>query len=460
MEPFRHHIYVCTQQKPEGAPSCTANGSPRTLEALRRAIARQGLGDEVQVTTCGSLGLCGSGPNMVVYPEGVWYSGVQPSDAEEIVREHFGRGQVVERLLSGESAAVREEIDTNKRKMLAAFKARDEAGLLPDDLQKEINGFRESRALLTAVELDLFSTVGSGADAETVARALGTDPRATETLLNALVALEVLEKEDGAFRNAPVAARYLAAGGEDDSRAALLHTVHLWPRWSTLTDCVREGTSVIGKKGKPEGPSDTSQEDEWTTAFIAAMHKNASFRAPLVVRALELEGVERVLDLGGGSGAYSIAFARALPELRAEILDRPGVVPIARRHIEEAGLGERVTARVGDLRDEAYGSDYDLLFLSAICHMNSPEENRAMFRKAFEALSPSGRVVIQDFILNADKTGPRTGALFALNMLVGTRGGSSYSMEEYEDWLRSVGFEGIRQIRLPGPTDLLEARRP
>lgn len=460
MEPFRHHVYVCTQQKPEGAPSCTAHGSPRTLEALRREISLQGLGDEVQVTTCGSLGLCGRGPNMVVYPEGVWYSGVQPSDAEEIVREHFGRGQVVERLSSGKPAAVREEIDTNKRKMLAALKAREDAGVLPDDLQQEIRGFRESRVLLTAVELDIFSAVGSGAEARNIAESLGTDPRATEALLNALVALEVLEKEAGVFRNAPVAARYLAAGGKDDSRAALLHTAHLWPRWSTLTDCVRQGTSVVGKGGKPEGASDTSEEDEWTTAFIAAMHKNASFRAPIVVRSLDLEGVERILDLGGGSGAYSIAFARALPELRAEILDRPGVVPIARRHIEEAGLGERVTARVGDLRDDGYGRDYDLLFMSAICHMNSPEENLAMFRKAFEALSPSGRVVIQDFILNADKTGSRTGALFALNMLVGTRAGSSYSKEEYEDWLQAVGFQKVQLIRLAGPTDLLVAQRP
>jgi len=396
---------------------------------------------------------------MVVYPEGVWYSGVQPSDAEEIVREHFGRGQVVERLSSGKLDAVREEIDSNKGKMLAALKARDDAGLLPMDLQEGINGFRESRVLLTAVELDVFSAVGPGADAGTIAESLGSDPRATEALLNALVALEVLEKEAGVFRNTPVAARYLAAGGRDDSRTALLHTAHLWPRWSTLSDCVRQGTSVLGKERGPEGASDTSEEDEWTTAFIAAMHKNASFRAPIVVRSLDLVGVERILDLGGGSGAYSIAFARALPELRAEILDRPGVVPIARRHIEEAGLGERVTARVGDLRDDGYGSDYDMVFLSAICHMNSPEENLAMFRKAFEALSPSGRVVIQDFILNADKTGPRTGALFALNMLVGTRAGSSYSMEEYEDWLQSVGFEAVQQIRLPGPTDLLVARR-
>jgi (2Fe-2S) ferredoxin/SAM-dependent methyltransferase len=460
MEPFHHHVYVCTQEKPEGAPSCTANGSPRVLEALRREIGKQGLGDEVQVTTCGSIGLCGRGPNMVVYPEGVWYSGVRPEDAEAIVREHFGEGKTVERLLSGDRTTLREEIDTNKRRMLAALKAREDAGLLPDDLRKEMNGFRESRVLLTAIELDAFTAVGSGANAEAVAEALGTDGRATETLLNALVALGVMEKREGVFRNAPVAARYLSAGGKDDSRAALLHTAHLWPRWSTLTECVRQGTSVTRREARRGPSSGVLDDDEWTTAFIAAMHKNAAFRAPLVVQAIGLEGVRRVLDLGGGSGAYSIAFARARPELTADILDRPEVVLIARRHIEEAGLTDRVKARAGDLGDEEYGSGYDLVFLSAICHMNSPDENQVMLRKTFDALEPAGRVVIQDFVLDPDRTGPRTGALFALNMLVGTQAGSSYSGNEYEGWLREAGFGEIDRFGLPGPTDLMVGRRP
>lgn len=454
MEPFRRHVYVCDQKKPEGAPCCSANGSAEVIAALRREIGRQGLADQVQVTTCGSLGLCGRGPNMVVYPDGVWYSTVRPPDVEEIVREHLAEGRVVERLSSGDGATVRAEIDDNKRRRLASQAARDEAGALPDDLQQSINGFRESRALLTAIELDVFTAVGEGADAPTAARRLDTDPRATEALLNALVALKVLKKRDGVFRNTPVAARHLAAGAERDARTALQHTVHLWPRWSTLTECVRRGTSVAA--GRPE-----ARADGWTTAFIAAMHRNAALRAPLVVRAVGLEGVRRVLDLGGGSGAYSIAFAQARDDLTADILDLPDVVPIAQGHIDEAGVSERVRTRVGDLREDAsYGSDYDLVFVSAICHMNGPDENRAMLEKAYAALAPSGRVVIQDFILDADKTGPRTGALFALNMLVGTRAGSSYSEEEYGGWLREVGFEEARRIPLPGPTDLVTARRP
>ncbi len=452
MEPFRLHIYACDQKKAEGAPSCSANGSAATIEALRREIAEQGLAADVQVTTCGSLGLCTRGPNMVVYPEGVWYSGVHPADVEEIVREHLGEGRVVERLLSGETPAVRREIDGNRQKMLAALKAREDAGMLPEDVRQSANGFRESRVLLTAIELDVFTALGQGAVAADVAGKLGTDPRATESLLNALVALDLVEKRDGTFTNGAVARRYLMEGAEHDARAALMHTVHLWPRWSTLTECVREGTSVTlgAQEGRP---------DAWTEAFIAAMHHNASVRAPLVVNAVGTEGVRRLLDVGGGSGAYSIAFAQAGEDVTAEILDVASVLPITRRHIDEAGLTGRITTRAGDLHDDGYGSDFDLVFLSAVCHMLGPDENRAMLRRAFEALAPSGRVVIQDFILDADKTGPRTGALFALNMLVGTRAGGSYSEEEYAEWLTGVGFRDVRRVRIPGPTDLMIAGR-
>lgn len=453
MEPFHYHVYVCTQHKPDGAPCCSANGALETLQALRCALAEQGLADAVQVTTCDSLGLCGRGPNMVVYPEGVWYSGVRPEDVEKLVREHFGKGRVVGRLVSGEQPAVRAEIDDNKRRIIAALKARDEAGVLPDDLQQSINGFRDSRVLLTAVELNVFTAVGEHADAAAVARKLSTDPRATESLLNALVALGLLSKHDGKFANTPTSARYLMAGAGDDSRSAIMHTVDLWSTWSTLTECVRKGTSVTTREtGRGN--------DAWTEAFIAAMHKNATARAPIVARAVELDGVRRFLDLGGGSGAYSIAFAQAKQDLTADILDVERVVPIACRHIRAAGLSDRVKARVGDLHDDSYGSDYDLVLLSAICHMLSPEENQVVLAKAYAALAPSGRVVIQDFILLPDKTAPKTGVLFALNMLVGTRAGNSYSEQEYTSWLRDAGFKDICRQPLPGPTDLVISRRP
>ncbi len=128
MEPFRHHVYACQQEKPGNAPCCSARGSAAVLDALRKELGAQGLGDEVQVTTCGSLGMCERGPNMVVYPEGVWYSGVQVADVPEIVREHFKGGRPVERLANREAAVLKKEILENRAKAMAALRAAQAAG--------------------------------------------------------------------------------------------------------------------------------------------------------------------------------------------------------------------------------------------------------------------------------------------------------------------------------------------
>ena len=123
MEPFRYHVYVCTQQKPNPeAPSCPNRGSAQVLDALRAELGKAGLADEVQVTTSGSIGLCTRGPNMVVYPEGIWYSGVQVADVPEIVKEHFMNDRPVSRLANKDAAALKAEILENKRKALAAMK--------------------------------------------------------------------------------------------------------------------------------------------------------------------------------------------------------------------------------------------------------------------------------------------------------------------------------------------------
>jgi cyclopropane fatty-acyl-phospholipid synthase-like methyltransferase len=271
-------------------------------------------------------------------------------------------------------------------------------------------------------------------------------------LLNALTAMAMLTKQDGTFRNAPVAARYFVKGSPDDAQAAMMHTVHLWDRWSTLTDCVRAGTAVSHEEMRERG-------EDWTQAFIAAMHRNAVERAAQVVQAVGTEGVERLLDVGGGSGAYSIAFARASAKLQAELLDLETVLPIAQSHIEKAGLAGRIKTGAGDLRSGTLGEGFDLVFVSAICHMLSPEENLDLLKRCHAALAPNGRVVIQDFILEADKTAPKSAALFALNMLVGTEAGSSYSEEEYSTWLRAAGFQDVRRVRLPGPSGLMLGTR-
>jgi len=304
------------------------------------------------------------------------------------------------------------------------------------ELMTSMRAFMESRTLLTAVELDVFEAVGDGATAEGVARVVGADARAMEMLLNALVSLGAMEKRDGVFRNTAVTAGWLTGPGS--ARTGLMHSVNLWRTWSTLTEAVKAGTSVM-----PPGVED--RNEEWTRAFIAAMHQRAASDAREMVRLVGAAKMQRMLDVGGGSGAYSIEFARANPELRATVLDQPHVTRLAREYIAAAGLPERVTTQDGDLRLDSFGEGYDVVLVSAICHMFGEEENRDLLRRCCRALRAGGRVVVSDFFLDADRTSPQQAVLFSLNMLVGTRSGASYTEDEYREWLMGAGCVAVER---------------
>jgi (2Fe-2S) ferredoxin/predicted O-methyltransferase YrrM len=445
VEPYRYHAFVCTQEKGEGVPCCAAAGSFTVLNALHRELGAKGLAEQVQVSSCGCLGVCDSGPVMIVYPEGDWYTKLKSSDVPEIVSSHFEGGEKVARLLRTDYGAMKAEIVDHHHKYLAMLKGKDLAGVLPDDVNEMIRGFMASRAILTALELDVFTAVGEGGTPKQIASKIQGAVRATEMLLNALVSLELLEKRDGVYTNTPVAARFFVEGTADSARSAQMHTANLWKRWSTLTQAVQAGTTVAPKL-----------DNGFVKPFIAAMDHNARGRARAVVQAVEVNGAKRMLDLGGGSGAYSIAFAKAAPDLQCEIVDVPEVLTLAHEYVRKAGLSDRISTRAGDMLSVPLeAGNYDLVLLAAICHMFSPEENQKLLERAYAALAPKGRLVISDFVLEADKTAPRFAALFALNMLVGTRAGSSYSEPEYDGWLKQAGFAEIKRVRMPGPANLM-----
>src|SRR5262245_36818150 len=165
---------------------------------------------------------------------------------------------------------------------------------LPETLQQTLRAWQESRILLSAIELDLFTAVGSGATGVEVAARAGLDPRGADVLLHAVAALGLLEKRNERFFNAPLAQGHLCADSPQDLRAALRHLGNQWGRWSHLTEVVRSGQPAPLTRAH-------ASDDE---SFIAAMHLNASTRAPRVVAALDLSTARTALDLGGGSGAY------------------------------------------------------------------------------------------------------------------------------------------------------------
>src|SRR5450759_3169761 len=393
MEPFLFHLFVCTQQKPEGFPSCPASGSFAVLDALDREIQARGLNHDVQLTTCGCMGLCDEGPVLVVYPAGVWYRRVRPSDVSEIVGTHLIDGQPVDRLVWNDAPAMKAMSVEHGEKFRAAMAARDKAGMLPDRLDQTIRGYMPSRCILTALELDIFTAVGDGADAEKIGTRINANARAVGMLLNALVALGLLSKSGDDYKNTPESARFFVHGSKDNHRNGLLHTANIWHRWSTMTDAVRSGTRVPLDRNI-DRDDDRDDTPAWTRNFIAGMQRHAKDRAPLVVKTLGTAGVRRILDLGGGSGAYSIAFAKACPDVQCEILDIPEVVPLTAEYVSQAGVAAQVKLRPGDMLQDDFGSGYDIIMLNAICHMFSEEQNREIFRRANRAAT--GGVVLAE----------------------------------------------------------------
>ena len=305
--------------------------------------------------------------------------------------------------------------------------------------------FMESRVLLTAVELDIFTPLAHRAmTAEELAGALGADLRGTTTLLDAVTAIGLLEKEDGRYRCASDAAELLSRDSARSVVPMLRHSVALWRRWSELTEVVRRGTPA-------PRPAEPEQREEDRAAFIGAMHTVASRMAAEVVAAIGAGNATRLLDIGGASGTYTQAFLEASPALEATLFDLPPVIEMARRRLSTTGVIERVHFVTGDFYQDELPPGHDLALLSAIIHQNSAEQNVELYRKVFRALEPGGRLVIRDHVMNDDHTRPRRGAIFAINMLVGTAGGGTYSFKEIQAGLEAAGFEAVRLLQADEP---------
>jgi SAM-dependent methyltransferase len=273
-------------------------------------------------------------------------------------------------------------------------------------------------------------------------------------LLDALSGLGLLEKKNNRYQTAPAVVPFLTSTGSHAVLPMVMHAAKLWKTWSGLTDIAR-GTRSLDK-----ATAYTRSENE-LQAFIGAMHVVNIGLAPKIVAIVNPGDARALLDVGGGPGTYTLAFLQASSSLRATLFDQPAVVELARPRIEAAGQLHRVTFAPGDFYQNELPAGHDLAFLSAIIHQNSFEQNVDLYRKIFNALLPGGRLVIRDHIMQADRTHPVAGAMFAINMLVGTIGGGTYTYPEIAEGLKQAGFERIRLIQEGEQMDgLVEAYRP
>ncbi len=318
----------------------------------------------------------------------------------------------------------------------------------PAELMEMANAFRISRVILTGYELGIFSILQEARTSSEIAGKSGTDPRATDRLLNALVAIGLVEKNKDKFSNTTFSSKFLVRENPG-FLGGLGHMLNIWKTWSTLTESVRTGKSIAIEN------SIEDRGNEWREAFIAAMHARAPQQAKEVASLLDLSKTTRILDIGGGSGAFSFEFIRKNKKIKAVVFDLPTIVPITQGYIDREGFSGSVTTMAGDYLKDGFGKGYNFIFLSAVIHINSPDENRSLIRRCNAALDKGGQLVILDHIMNDDRTEPKAGAIFALNMLVGTEKGDTYTESEIETWMRDAGLKEIRRADSTQGTSLM-----
>lgn len=306
----------------------------------------------------------------------------------------------------------------------------------PNKIRELANGFQVSRIILTAVELNIFTILDKHLlPSSEIAKQINGDERATDRLLNALVSLGFLNKVHEKFYNSDAASLYIVKG-KPEFMGGLFHSNELWKSWGTLTNAVKEGTSVY--KG------DGSNKD-WTESFIAAMHYRAAKEAKILAMMLNLSSAKKMLDVGGGSGAYAMGMIETNPELNAVIFDLPNVIPLTKKYVETFSQKDKVSYIEGNYLTGDFGNGYDIILLSAIVHINGNEQNLELIKKCAASLNRGGQIVIKDWVMNEARTEPLGGAVFAINMLVGTKCGDTFTETEMRNWFTSCGITKIER---------------
>ncbi len=318
--------------------------------------------------------------------------------------------------------------------------------LHPGQLLEMSGGYWKACALHAAVKLDLFTAIGRGRlECEEIATGINGAKRGVTMLLNALTAMNLLEKIDGKYANTPSALTLLSKDSPRYIGHIIMHHHYLMESWQKLDQAVLSGEPVRERA--------VFADEERRKSFLMGMFNIAMGMAPQLVPQIDLTGRRRLLDLGGGPGTYAIHFCLHNPDLTAVVYDLPETRPLAEDTIAKFNLAERIEFQDIDFVREEIKEKYDVAWLSQILHGEGPEECGRIVNRAVSALEPGGLIMIHEFILNDTMDGPLTPALFSLNMLVGTPKGQSYSEKQIKDMLVDAGVKDIQRHPFRSPSD-------
>lgn len=328
--------------------------------------------------------------------------------------------------------------------------------LISDDSVNAIleiaTAYQKSKILLTACELDLFTHLGSEAKtAKEIAIATDTHERSIERLMNALSAIRLLEKKGNRFTNTKGTRRFLVHG-QPEFIGDMTHISHLWNTWGTLTETVRQGKPIVYQ--------DLSEKsDEWLESYVDSLHWRASMIAPDVISLINLTNVNRVLDLGGGSGLYAMEFINAKPGVKATVFDIPQLLKHAEKHIIREGHQDDIKLMPGDFLKDDYGSGYDLVFISNVIHIFSIWDSIKILQKVYDSLNKGGVVIIEEELLSDSRTSPEQASILSVNMLVNTKGGDALTETDVWIMMREAWFNDIQRRNTDFGTALMIGKR-
>jgi ubiquinone/menaquinone biosynthesis C-methylase UbiE len=333
------------------------------------------------------------------------------------------------------------------------------APVTPERIFQFAFGYAPPLILEAAIKHHVFDVLDSGPKSlKEIHAATGASERGLSAILNALVGLHFLAKDaQGIYSLTAESAAFLVSTKPGFQGGLIRHSSeHLVPRWLHLNEVVATGKPVAAVN--QQGPGSEFFSEFVNDIFPMSYHVAQELAAHLNLKSAE--GKVSVLDLAAGSGVWGIALAQSSDQVHVTAVDWHGVIPVTSVTVARFGLTPQFSFVEGDLQEADYGKGHNVATLGHILHSEGVERSKALLVKTFEALAPGGTIAVAEFLVNAERTGPLNGLFFAVNMLVNTDCGDTFSFEEIAEWLSEAGFTHARTLDTHGPSPLILATKP
>jgi ubiquinone/menaquinone biosynthesis C-methylase UbiE len=338
------------------------------------------------------------------------------------------------------------------------MKSNTHSTVTPERLMQMSFGYAPPLIIEAAVKLRLFDLLdASPLPARQLAKKSGASVRGVTALCNALVGLRLLARKGDCYTLTPESAAFLVSHKPASHGSFFRHvSSQLIPKWLDLDKVARLGRPVAAVNSEKKGAAFFAEfvESIFPLSYAAAKTLGEHLQVPKAKQTVS------VLDLAAGSGVWGVALAELSPHVRVTAVDWPTVLVVTKRIARRHGVGDRLTTVPGDLMKAPFGKNHRVATLGHILHSEGASRSRKLLKKTFNALAPGGTIAIMEFLVNKDRTDPAIGLLFAVNMLVNTEEGDTFSFEEISAWLREAGFTKPRLLNVPAVSPLVLATKP